>query len=489
MPESPSTFDIAYSLLREGRLIDAEQLMLKELQSVEQSHGRTSSEWASAQCDLGNLLFNSDQFDRAAECFRDACAHPPVGDSAAFKNFLTYRLNLGMALLMAGRLDEAEAELRRNLREREEFYGREHPGYAYALEQLADVLIRRGELAQARQAAEEAVGIFWEAGHERVAGAMALRAEIVLASGGGDAVFPGLDQLPDEIVELIVLTVTARVRQVPATARPVLTHLAATLESHLGPDHQATLKAFAELANSGHDSGDQTGRVEAIEKLLASYDRQGRAEDALMAVLGLAVAQDAAGDVDGSLKTYEQALARADGIGRHDLRAQVLRNWGLALSSAGRPAEAEQRLRAAVTEAGLSGDDELLGRARIALGLFLQHEERLDEARELVEAGLTTLDVAHPEAIQGRGHLGAIMAGRSCGCGDTREAIAQAFREFVIGRLPHDLLAELEVTLDGGDFQIGVQLVREPTEDELKQLNAVFESATAEFRGRLAAAG
>ncbi|WP_188197048.1 tetratricopeptide repeat protein [Nonomuraea sp. SYSU D8015] len=368
MSGSPTSLDIAYSLLEEGRLIDAEQLMLRELQAAEQKYGHGSPEWASAQCDLGNVLFSSRQFDRAVECYRSACSRPPVGDREAYKDHLTYRLNLGTVLTMLGRLDDAEHELRHNLQERHDFYGREHPGYAFCLEPLADVLLRRGDAGQARQVIEEAIGTYGRNRHERIAGALALRAE---------------------------------------------TGLVAALESHVGPDHQTTLNALSHLANIGHDAGDQTGRVEAIQKVLAAYDRQGRHEDALMATLGLAIAQDNAGDPVQALRTYAEAHTRADAIGRHDLRAQVLRNWGLALSAAGHPAEAEQRLREAVAEADLGNDPELLGRSRIALGLFLQHEERLAEAQQMVEAGLPMLDVAHPDAITGRSHLGAIVAGRS----------------------------------------------------------------------------
>jgi tetratricopeptide (TPR) repeat protein len=486
MSRSPTSLDIAYGLLEEGRLVDAEQLMLRELHTAERRHGRRSSKWASVQCDLGNLLFSSNQFERAAECFRSACSSAPVGDREAYKDHLTYRLNLGTVLTMAGRLDEAEIELRRNLQERQDFYGREHPGYAFGLEPLADVLFRRGDIAQARQVIEEAIGNFWRSGHERIATALALREEIAMAGGGGEPSFPGLEQLPDEIVEQIALTVINRPSHDPLIGKAVLTSLVAALETRFGPDHQTTLNALSHLANTGRDIGDEAGRVEAIQKVLASYDRQGRDEDALMATLGLAMAQEDAGDTAGALHTYVQARTRADGIGRHELRAQVLRNWGLALSAAGRPAEAEERLREAVAEADLGNDHEMLGRSRIALGLFLQHAERLAEARQMVEAGLPMLDVAHSDAITGRSHLAAIMAGRSCGCGDVQGALAEAFREFVIGRLPRDLLAELDVTIENNDFAIRVELSREPTETEVEHMNQLIQSASAEFRGRLA---
>jgi tetratricopeptide (TPR) repeat protein len=479
---------MAHALLREGRLADAEQLMVKELQAAEQRHGRGSPEWASAQCDLGNILLSGSQANRAVECFRSACSGPvPVGPGAR-KDRLTYQLNLGFVLTMTGRLDEAETELRRNLQERLAFYGRQHAGYAFGLEALADVLLQRGSIGEAREAIEETLGNFSRHGHERIATALALRAEIVTAGDGNEPLFPGLGHLPDEVVRQVTAVVINRASRHPAGAVAVLSGLVTALDARFGPDNQATLNALSCLANTSRDLGDQEGRVEAIRKVLASYDRQGRAEDALKTASGLALAQGDSGDVTGALRTYAQAKTLADRLGRPELSSQVLRNWGLALAEAGQPAEAEQRLREAVAAAGLGYDIEMLGRAQVALGLFLQHHERLAEARQTVEAGLATLDVAHPDAVVGRSHLGAIIAGRACGCGDLQDAIAEAFREFVLSRLPHDLLARLKVTIENNNFNVNLELRRKPTEDELEQLNRVVQGATAEFRHRMTSA-
>jgi hypothetical protein len=103
-----------------------------------------------------------------------------------------------------------------------------------------------------------------------------------------------------------------------------------------------------------------------------------------------------------------------------------------------------------------------------------------------LEEGLSVLDPVHPDAIVGRSHLGAVMDGRTCGCGDLERTTADAFRQFITSRLPVDLLANLDVTIEGGDFQIKVELRREPTEDELERLNGVIQSAHAEFRRRIA---
>lgn len=484
MTSSPTPVEVAFALLREGRLVDAENVMTRELQAVTARHGSGSPAWASAQCDLGNVLLNADQLDRAIECYRQA-ASTPARDQESRKDQLTYRLNVGMALRMAGRLDEAEAELRQGVQERLAFYGREHAGYAFGLEPLADLLLERGDVRQARQVVDEAVNNLWRNGHERVAAVLALRAAIVLASGAAEPPFLDLRQLPDEVVEQVALSVIQRLDHGDPASKPLLTALIAALEARLGPDHQATLNALSVLANLGRDLGDQSGRVEAIERVLAAYDRQGRAEEALMASLGLAMAQGEADDAEAALRTYASAYARAERIGRPELQSQVLRNWGLALQEAGQVGPAEQRLADAVTHARRSADPEMVGRAGVALGLFLQHEGRLPEARAVLEDGLAGLDPVHPDALIGRSHLGAVIDGRTCGCGDLRDTIADAFRDFVMTRLPADLLDRLDVAIVDDDFKISVELRREPTEAELDRLNAVFQSAHAEFRRRL----
>ncbi|MDO3703264.1 hypothetical protein Q3W71_16445 [Micromonospora sp. C28SCA-DRY-2] len=476
--------EVAFGLLREGRIGDAEDLMTRELQAATDVYGPGSPEWASAQCDLGSVLLNADQLDRAIECFRRAASAPPR-DHESRKDQLTYRLNLGLALRMAGRLDEAEAELRHGVQERLAFYGREHAGYAFGLEPLADLLRQRGDVAGARQVVEEAVANLWRNGHERVASALALRAAIVHAGGTREPLFVGLHQLPDEVVEQVGQAVVRMLDHDDPASKSLLTALVAALEERLGVDHQATLNALSVLANLGRDLGDQAGRVDAIERVLASYDRQGRQDEALMAALGLAMAQDEAGDTEAALRTYASAHARAARIGRPELLSQVLRNWGLALKEAGQVGPAEQRLSEAVTQARRGSDPDTVGRACIALGLFLQHEARLSEARTVLEEGLAVIDPVHRDAVIGRSHLGAVLDGRTCGCGDMAGTIADAFREFVITRIPTDLLERLDVAIVDGELKIGVGLRREPAESELERLNDVLQTAHAEFRRRL----
>ncbi|GAB3846935.1 tetratricopeptide repeat protein [Dactylosporangium cerinum] len=482
MTASAAPIDIAVSLMREGRFGDAEAVMQREVRAATVRHGHGSAAWASAQCDLGNILLNCDQLDRAIECYRQATS-VPAHDR---KEHLTYRLNLGLALRMAGRLEEAEAELRRGAEERRGFYGREHAGYAFGLEPLADVLLQRGNVSEARAVIEEAVRNLWQNGHDHVAAALAVRAEVVHAAGAGEPLFHGVEQLPADAVARLADAVLLRQDLAdPAAHRAVVATLAAVLQTRLGPDHPATLNVLATLANTGRDLGDQSGRIDAIRQVLASHDRQGRAEDALSAELGLALALSDTGEEKAALRTYETAYGRAQRIGRPELISLVLRNWGLALSEAGQPAAAERCLTDAVTQAQRGADFEILGRAGVALGIFLQHQSRLPEARKALEDALAALAPVHPDAIAGRGHLGAVQEGRTCGCGDTPRVVAEAFREFVVRRLPQDLLERFDVTIADDDFKIDVHLRREPTQDELERLHGVVQSALAEFRHRL----
>ncbi|GIF48273.1 tetratricopeptide repeat protein [Asanoa ferruginea] len=249
--------EVAFALLREGRVVEAEELMAREVKAVTKKHGRGSTAWAAAQCDLGSLLLNCDRMGRAIECFRDAASVAPGQDYEAARDQLSYRMNLGMVLRMAGRLDEAETELRRGAEDRLAFYGREHAGYAFGLEPLAELLLQRGNLREARPVIDETVANFWRNGHERVATALALRAEIVRAEGAEGSLFGDLAQLPDHVVEQVCASVLNRAGHGDQTIyQAVLADLVAVLEARLGPDHQATLNALSQLANTGRERGD-----------------------------------------------------------------------------------------------------------------------------------------------------------------------------------------------------------------------------------------
>ena len=103
----------------------------------------------------------------------------------------------------------------------------------------------------------------------------------------------------------------------------------------------------------------------------------------------------------------------------------------------------------------------------------------------LLTAALGKINPAHSDAVIGRAHLQALEAGQSCGCDNQPEALAEAFREFVLSRLPADLLERFEVRIEEGDFKMDVHLKREPEEEELDHLNRVINHALTEFRQKV----
>ncbi len=127
----------------------------------------------------------------------------------------------------------------------------------------------------------------------------------------------------------------------------------------------------------------------------------------------------------------------------------------------------------------------MLSRAQIALGIFQQHRQRLDEARPLLTTALQNIDPAHSDAVIARSHLQALESGQTCGCDKQAEGIAAAFREFVLQRLPPDLLRQFGVRLENNDFKVEVHLNREPKEEEVEHLNRVITHALSEFRNKL----
>jgi tetratricopeptide (TPR) repeat protein len=475
-----SLLDEALALLRAGRVADAEELMKRAVRRAAEEHGEHSTAWASAQSDMGNVLLRAQQPAWAAECFRAAVSAPPGDDP---QRHLGYQLNLGIALALSGRLEEGAEALRQSRDGRLALFGREHLGYAAGLEPLADVLLRLGDHDGALEAIDEAVSVFRRAGHERVAGSVALRGVILQAAGRSGPLFPALKELPDRLVERVAAVATARVRQGidPAAAYMLVAHLANALRERLGPDHAATVAAFGALSAQAGEHGDHVGRVAALRRVLAAYDRQELAEEALSAATDLAQALNDAGETDKSLDTYEDAAARAERIGRPGRISQALFDWGLALQDAGRAEPAAERFGEALAAARRGDDRVLLGHVGAAYGICLQHLGRPAEARAALEESLAVMDPRDDAAHAARGHLVALLDGEECDCARMRAALEEAYRDFVVSRAPDGLLARLDVRVVGNNFMVDVEFQHQPAEDEVDRLNEILRAGHAEF--------
>lgn len=480
----------ALALLRSGDAAGAEDIVRQAVAEARVRFEPGSSGIASACCDLGNVLFAAGQLEQAIEAYREACAPPGAGDEAATRNRLTYLVNLGEALAQAGELEDAERALRESVAERVAVYGRDHAGHAFGLLPLAELVSARGRAAEALPIADQAIQILWNDQHPRVTSAIAARGRIVAALGDAspENAYAWISPPGAAILQDIVEGVLSRFQGAdPALERRALGDALAFVERCAGPSDPLTMPLLMQAANAERDYGDACDhdrRVAAIRRVLAAYDAGEDAAGGLQTVLGLALAESDAGRSEAALAAYEDARRRADAIGEPALLSQVDRNFGLFLADLDRRVEAERHLRQAVAEASRGPDAEVLGRAEIALGLFLQHGGDVEPARRSLERALGLMDPAHPDALCARSHLEAIEAGSSCGCGDMGGALASAFREYVLARLPEGLVRDLKVDLREGDFALEVEMDREPTKEESETFERVVRHALEAFRRR-----
>ena len=484
----------ALQLCQSDKTGEAEEKMVRAAEQVRQRFGAGSPQDAIAHSELGTILLKIGRIDRAIDAFRESVIGPTPADPQAMRDRLTFLMNLGQTLQLAQRFDEAEVALGKGLEGRLSFYGREHAGYAFGLEPLAEVMYRLGKTDMAIAMMEEVVGNFWHNGHPRVAGAIAIRAQMLKSAGKPDAPFVGLEKMPVETIDEIGKKAIARVARTEdlKVSRAVLVDLIPLLTSRLGAAHRQTVAALVTASNIERKlgkEGDPAIRQAAIQKVIEIFDGQSRPHDALKAVLGLALAQSDADQNTKAAETYQQALTRVAAMDDTREKSQVLRNYGLLLADMRRDPEAEQRLREAISEAEKSHEPEMLARALIALGIFLQHRSRPADARVLLARALPMLEATHADAISCKSHLGAIEAGNPCGCGDTNAVLEQAFREFVMARLPAGLLNRLDVTLKDGSFTVGVHVNRQPTPQEIQSVNRAMEHASQEFKRRIGKEG
>ncbi|MBX9692365.1 MAG: tetratricopeptide repeat protein, partial [Cyanobacteria bacterium] len=202
--ETSPAMQKAIELLKEGKTVQAEEVVLEAAKAAEQKFGPDKPETASAYNDLGTILINVGNLQGGVEAYRRACSGPMPNTEELLKDRLTFLMNLGMALQFSEQLDEAENVFREGLKRRLEFYGREHAGYAFGLEPLASLLLRLGKVDEALAAYDETIEIFWNNGHPRVITALALRAEAFKVVKSNRPSFDEVEQLPDELVEEMV---------------------------------------------------------------------------------------------------------------------------------------------------------------------------------------------------------------------------------------------------------------------------------------------
>jgi hypothetical protein len=248
----------ALELLRQGKTVEAEETVQAAARQAKEQFGGESHPYEIATNDFAHVLLATGQYPRAAKVLYEVCARPvPPGDQAR-RDRLTFLVNFAKALELSGELDGAEKVLRDGLNGRRQVYGEGHPGYAFGVEPLAALLLRRGKPAEAMELLGDAIRAYGRVGHPRIAAPIVLRAEALKAQGDPRPAFADLDPLPAEVIEEMARFAFARVGQTDlGTSRLVLADLVPVVRRRLGEDHNTTVEALAAVSNVERLLGDQ----------------------------------------------------------------------------------------------------------------------------------------------------------------------------------------------------------------------------------------
>ncbi|MFZ9886550.1 MAG: tetratricopeptide repeat protein [Myxococcota bacterium] len=481
--------EMAYSLLDQGDLQGALRLLDDEVERAARVE-ESALPYAQALNDRGSFLRFVGDDEGAARSFVRA-VELTVRDGNSRKEHLTYLLNLGEVLTRSGVLEDAEDAIRRSLQGRHEVYGPSHPGYAFALEPLADVLLRQGKLDPALEAIEEAVASFRHHGHPRLATAMAVRAEALALAGIDTTTVPGTEALPDELLGALAQALDGRTSfGDPRVLSRCANDLLEVTTARLGPHDEVTLALWVTLANLEAHAGSPERRRAAIVRVLEAKDALGDGEGALEACLGLALAHAEENDPQGALVRYDEAKERALALGDRGALAQVLRNMGVFLEDQGESDAALRTLENAVEAAHETQHEELQGRCEAALGVALAHAGD-PRAVAVLAAAEAHLDHDHSDSLVVRAHRDALGADRACGCGEVDGALAQALRELIMARVPPGLVSDVALLPEPGDdgdeerLALDVRLAREPSPQEQALLDEVVRAAHQRLRERV----
>jgi tetratricopeptide (TPR) repeat protein len=484
-----STLDRALELWQNDRVADGELLLRGEVSNLAQKFGRSSLEYEVASGDLGTYLWVVGNEIAAIEIFKNLCSAPMPTDGDRLRNRLTQIMNFGELLITVGELDRAEQILQQGLAGRLEYYGAEHPGYAFGLEPLAGVWLYRGQFEAALTAIDRTIDIFASSNHERIIGAIVLRAEILKTMGVEAYLFEDLEECDRDWIEEFANNLLMRVKNFtpPQIARKLLIDLVQLLEKKLDRDGKIllfTYSRFAETERQLGKDGNAQIRQASIQKIIDSYQRQGDLEGTISALMGLASARSDNDEIEAALKSHSRALALAEGSQDPALSVQVMRNYGLFLKEIGQKSAARDMLSRSIDIAQQSGLLEAIARGQIALGIFLQHEGEIESARQLLELGNANLNPSDRDRVCGINHLRAIEQGIACCSEAMPDTLLVSCREFILSKISSAAVEDLQIS-DNDGLTVNLSFHEDVSDEEKESIVLQIDYAFREFQQNL----
>jgi tetratricopeptide (TPR) repeat protein len=483
-----STLDRAIELWQSDRVADGELLLRDKVSNLAQKFGR-SLEYEAASGDLATYLWLVGDATAAIETFDNICSAPMPTDGDRLRNRLTQIMNFGELLITVGELDRAEQILQQGLAERLKYYGAEHPGYAYGLEPVAGVWLYQGKIEAALTAIDRTIDIFASSNHERLIGAIALRAEILKTAGVETYLFEDLEAGDRDWIAEFANSLLMRVKNFtpPQIAGKLLIDLAQLLEKKLDRDAEIllfTYSGIAEIERQLGKDGNAQIRQASIQKIVDSYQRQGDLEGTISALMGLASARSDNAEIEAALKSYSRALALAESSEDPALSVHVMRNYGLFLKEIGQKSAAREMLSRSITIAQQHGLVDAIARGQIALGIFLQHEGEVESARQLLELGTVNLNPSDRDRVCGVNHLRAIEQGIPCCSEAMPDTILASCREFVLSKISSAAVADLQIS-DNDGLTVNLSFHEHISDDKKESIALQVDYALREFQQNL----
>ncbi|MEM6961451.1 MAG: tetratricopeptide repeat protein [Myxococcota bacterium] len=484
LSDAKSPLERSFAMLQQGHVDDAKNILVAEVDKAERAHGKDHPKYAEAQSDLAHLLMQlgDPQVTAALEA---AVAVDSNLDEEAQQARLRYLLQLGDVYLRIGKLEEAERRIKETLEGRERTYGTRDPRYALALEPLASIYLARSEAGKAKETIDNCYEVLTSNEHARWPYTMALRALVHKAANGLDAeVFPDRirEASTDEFNSIVVATLNAVREAHPDLGLAVAKDLLLLVEAR-DAKHEAIPAILSEIGQMAIAVEDPQQGETAYDRLLKLREAQKDDARIVEARMGYAFFCVGTKQLDKAKTHYQVAAEKAVRLGDPMVTITVTRAFAAFLMQTGNLGEAEQQIKKAREEAEKVQHKELMGRTRMDQAMLAELGGRQDQAQALLTESLDFLPEADPDRQQAVKRLKAMQSHET---GNTNEAISQLLTELVRPSLPQGLLGKIQATLDKkGGFDVDIQLLREPSEEEADKVQALVQKAISDVNAQL----
>ena len=465
--------------IRAGKQWKAEQDIIGQCKEVSTKYGEDSHEHAQMLF-IQAVTYGAMRNMKAATAALSRASDIPGKTHQAKKDRLTYLMNLGDFLILTDERDEAEKVLRTSLKQREEFYGKDHSGYAFGQEALAKVLIAKGMFDEAVTLCEGAIKIESKNGNPHFAEDVSTMAYALAGVKPDSNLWPLFEKLSPELRTRAINYSQVLIHEMdPKFSLKVFQSLSSNLNKFSSSRPNDKVDVLVSVANTAFESGEPAIRISAFEEVLKLLPPTSPSITDIH--LALSVAHENNDQPELVEPSYESAVKHAEKIDDQNKLAESLREFGIWLGNEKMDANQADMIHKRSVTVASKLDDLTHGHALCAYGVFLQHGSKHEPAAKLLKKAIDLLPEGHPYLFTARNHLPYAQRGEKCKCGESAEQVTlEMINEMMARRLPEDLFDEV-ILGQSGVFEVKTK--RKPTDEEAKLIRRALENAKLKMRG------